>query len=561
MNAELLRLVDSIARDKNIDREVVVSDLEAAMVSAVQKAYGPSDDVQVMIDRKTGDITAYHNGQPIAMSELGRIAAQSAKQIIIQRIREAERGSIFEEFSQKIGEVVTGTVTRIESGSLIVNLGRAEAILPRSEQIPGETHKPGDRLRALIIDVREAPGQVRIVLSRASEQFVRRLFELEVPEVAERVVEIKALAREAGYRTKVAVASIDSKVDAVGACVGVRGSRIKNIVEELGGEKIDIVRWNESSQILIANALRPAEINEMALCFELGRCTVVVNEDQLSLAIGKKGQNVRLAARLTGWDIDILTPAEYNRNLDEMERVLREVPGVEDVVFDKLVALGVISLMDIDEIGPEPLVKELELEPGLAEQIVVRAREYCEQKLAEQQEAQAREAEAAAAGEGPTSAEPPAETPEDQVAPPAAEVAPTVAGEADPQPEAAETEVAERAPGAVEAESPTPHADKPEVSPAADAGGTDAGAHAVPSAPVGAAAEGAPAAPDADESPAVAPERSVAGSGEDPSPSGDEGSASGSGGSEPSAEAGVPGVPTAPAGHVPASGRSGETPG
>jgi N utilization substance protein A len=370
MNADLIRIVDGIARDKNIEKESVFFDLEQAMISAVRKAYGPLDEVVVTIDRLTGDIAATRNGSKIDMRELGRIAAQTAKQVMIQKIREAERGSIFEEFAERKGTVVTGTVTRFEGGALIVNLGRAEGFLPKSEQIPGETQHPGERVRAMILDVREAPRQVKIVLSRSHPDFIRRLFELEVPEVAERIIEIKALAREAGYRTKIAVSSIDMKVDAVGACVGVRGSRIKNIVVELGGEKIDIVRWNESSQILIGNALKPAEVAETALCFELGRATVVVPEDQLSLAIGKRGQNVRLAARLTGWDIDILTPTEYNRNLDSMEKVLTAIDGVTSENVEKMMALGIVSLMDLDEIGVEPLMKDIGLAEETAKKVI-----------------------------------------------------------------------------------------------------------------------------------------------------------------------------------------------
>ncbi|MEE9294387.1 MAG: transcription termination factor NusA, partial [Phycisphaerae bacterium] len=267
---DFLRLVDSISRDKNIDKDLVFEDIETAMVSAARKAYGVEDGVYVKIDRVTGEIEATVNGEPVDMKTLGRIAAQTAKQVMIQRIREAERSSVFEEFSQKVGTIVTSTVSRFEGGALIVNMGRAEGYLPRSEQIPGESHHPGERIRAMILDVRESPYQVRIALTRTHPDYIRRLFEVEVPEVSERTIEIRALAREAGYRTKVAVASIDSRVDAVGACVGVRGSRIRNIVDELGGEKIDIVRWNESSQILISNALKPAEIQEVALCFELG---------------------------------------------------------------------------------------------------------------------------------------------------------------------------------------------------------------------------------------------------------------------------------------------------
>lgn len=403
MSAELIRIVDGLARDKNIDKDLVLEDLETAMETAVRKKYGADEEVEVKIDRLNGDITAVLNGEPISMNDLGRIAAQTAKQVMIQRIREAERGSIFDEFVERKGTIITGTVARFEGGALVVNVGRTEGFLPRSEQIPGESHQPGERIRALILDVREAPHQVKIVLSRSHPDFIRRLFELEVPEVAERIIEIKALAREAGYRTKVAVSSIDTKVDAVGACVGVRGSRIKNIVEELGGEKIDIVRWNESSQILIANALKPAEIQDTALGFELGRATVVVPEEQLSLAIGKRGQNVRLAARLTGWDIDILTPKEYNRGLDRLAQTLRGVEGVEDMVAERISLLGLISVMDVEEVGHEPLVEELELTEELAKRVV----EAC---AAEAKVVQAElEAEKSAAAKALAAPKPPAD--------------------------------------------------------------------------------------------------------------------------------------------------------
>jgi len=393
MGQEIVRIIDSICRDKNIDRDALVADIEAAMAGALRKQYEDAEQAEVKLDLQSGEIRATVDGRPVDVRVLGRIAAQTAKQMIIQKTRDRERTSIYEDYSARQGTIVTGTVLRSEGGNLLVNLGRTEGFLPRSEQIPGETHAPGERIRALILEVREQPNQVKIILSRSHPDFIRRLFELEVPEVAEHVIEIKALAREAGYRTKVAVSSIDSKVDAVGACVGVRGSRIKNIVEELGGEKIDIVRWNESSQILIQNALKPAEVQEIALCFELGKATVVVAEDQLSLAIGKRGQNVRLAARLTGWDVDILTPPEYNQHLEILERTLKSVPGVDDVLIDKLIAFGCVSVSDIDEIGPEPLVKELELDPELAERIVV----ACGEEAIRQEEL--REAEAKAKAE------------------------------------------------------------------------------------------------------------------------------------------------------------------
>lgn len=401
-NPDLLRIVDAISRDKNLDKELMFVDLESAMVSAVRKAFGQFEDVTVTIDRISGTISARAGDEQIEMSRLGRIPAQTAKQVMIQKIREAERSSIYEEYVEREGEIITGTVARFEGGNLVVNFGRAEGFLPRSEQIPGEMHHPGERVRAMILEVREAPHQVKIVLTRTHPDFIRRLFELEVPEVAERVIEIRALAREAGYRTKVAVSSIDAKVDAVGACVGVRGSRIKNIVEELGGEKIDIVRWNESSQILIGNALKPAEVQDIALCFELGRATVVVAEDQLSLAIGKRGQNVRLAARLTGWDVDILTPAEYNRGLDNLESSLKNVEGVEDVLLDKLLAMGMVSLADVEEVGVEPLIQELGVSEELAARIQVIASREAKRIATEMQETKAKEAaeaEAAAKAE------------------------------------------------------------------------------------------------------------------------------------------------------------------
>jgi len=409
MNTDLLRIIDSISRDKKIDRDSLIADIETAMASAIRKNYGEEVEAEVKLDLLSGQFKATMDGEPVDVHVLGRIAAQTAKQMIIQKTRERERSSIYEDFTERRGTIVTGTVQRVEGGNLIVSLNRGEGFLPRSEQIPGETHQPGERIRVLILEVREQPNQVKIILSRSHPEFIERLFELEVPEVAEQIIELKALAREAGYRTKVAVSSIDSKVDAVGACVGVRGSRIKNIVDELGGEKIDIVRWNESSQILIQNALKPAEVQEIALCFELGKATVVVAEDQLSLAIGKRGQNVRLAARLTGWDVDILTPAEYTKHLENLEQTIKAIEGVDDVLVDKLVAFGCVSVADIDEIGPEPLVNELELEAPLAERVVegageevIRQEEEREAQEKAKREQAAQEREAAARGEGET---------------------------------------------------------------------------------------------------------------------------------------------------------------
>jgi len=427
MNQELLRIIDSIARDRSIDREVVFEDLEAAMLSAVRKTYGQAEDAVVTIDRTSGEISAVVEGETLSMRQLSRIAAQTAKQVMIQKFREAERGSIHEEYLERRGQIVTGRTVRWEGGGMLVDLGRAEAIIPKGEQIPGETHLPDERIRAMVLDVREQGSQVKIILSRTHPDFIRRLFELEVPEVAEKIIEIKALAREAGYRTKVAVNSLDPKVDPVGACVGVRGSRIKNIVDEVAGEKIDIVRWHESSQVLIGYALKPAEVADIALCFELGRATVVVNEDQLSLAIGKRGQNVRLAARLTGWDVDILTPTEFNAGLDALERSLADIEGADPTLLDKIVAMGMVSAADVEEVGDEPLVTELDIEQELAKKVVERCAEEA-RRVAEQ----AREAAEAAE----TSEDEAAETPEDQADEAAGEPA-EAATDIDPAVEAA----------------------------------------------------------------------------------------------------------------------------
>jgi N utilization substance protein A len=391
MNQELLRIVENIARDKNIDKESIFVDLEEAMILAVRKHFGELDsDIAVHIDRTTGQVNAFKDNQQINIKQLGRIPAQTAKQVMIQKIKADERESIFSEFVQRKGHIISGTVVRYESGTLIISLDHwTEGFMPKSEQIMGQTHRPGERIRCLILDVKETSNQVKIILSRTHPEFIGRLFESEVPEIAENIIEIKALAREAGYRTKVAVASYDDKVDPVGACVGVRGSRIKNIVDELGGEKIDIVRWNDSSQILVANALMPAKVSEIALCFELGRATVVVEEDQLSLAIGKHGQNVRLAARLTSWDIDILTPDEYNQGIERLTNCVKNIEGADEIIVDKLIALGVISVLDLVDVGVEPLINELKIEPEIAEKLVAASEKEAKVVAAETKQRQA----------------------------------------------------------------------------------------------------------------------------------------------------------------------------
>ena len=393
MSSDLIRFIDAIARDRGVDRDLLLQDLEQALVSAARKHFNSLDTEAFgcAIDAGTGEIRLWRMDEEqgthemIPMEALGRIPAQTAKQVMIQRFRENEKVGLLEEYGKRVGDVLTGAAHRYEGGALIVQIDRVEGFMPRSEQIPGEQFHQGDRVRCLIKEVREEGSRVKIILSRKQEDFIRRLFEAEVPEVSDHVIELKAMAREAGFRTKVAVASIDSKVDAVGACVGVRGSRIRNIVDELGGEKIDIVRWNESSQVLIANALKPAEVEDVSLCFELGRATIIVREDQLSLAIGRRGQNVRLAARLTGWDIDILTPEEYAKGLETVEETVKPLSGIDDGMLDRMGALGMISVFDIEEVGVEILIGEVGMSEDLASLVVTACAQRAKELAVEQQ--------------------------------------------------------------------------------------------------------------------------------------------------------------------------------
>jgi N utilization substance protein A len=301
---DILRFVDIVYRERGIDKEVVFGAIEQGLITAARKRFGEEAVIEVHLERKTGEATCVVDGTT-ANLEFGRIAAQTARQVMNQRIREAERDKNLDEYNRRLATIVTGTIQRIEGGNLIVNLGRVEGIVPRSEQIRGENYKVGDRIRAYLFEVRPQGQRVRIVLSRAHPDFVRKLFELEVPEVGDGMIQIKVLVREAGYKTKLAVESTDSKVDPIGACVGVRGSRIRNIIDELNGEKIDILKWEEQPEVMIPAALKPAQINSITLNHDTKTADVLVDEDQLSLAIGRRGANVRLASRLTGWDIQI----------------------------------------------------------------------------------------------------------------------------------------------------------------------------------------------------------------------------------------------------------------
>ena len=372
--SELLRIVDAIHRDKNIDKEIVFEGIEAALVSAAKKHFGEDEEIVVCINREDGSITGTHNGVPLAPEEMAeRIGAQTAKQVMIQKIREAERDALYDEYTDQKDQLVTGIIQRYEGGTATVTLSNAEAILPRSEQIPGESHHTNERVRATIFEVRKAGSRVRIVLSRTRPHLVARLFEQEIPEITDGVIEVRAMARESGYRTKVAVSSTDQRVDCVGACVGVRGNRIKNIVDELAGERIDIVRWNDDMQILIPNALQPAEVEEVILCKMLGRAIVLVREDQLSLAIGRRGQNVRLASKLCGWDIEIMTREELDQQIERAVSGFSSIEGLDESVAERLVGEGFLSYDDLSVIEPDDLMEMGDISAEAVDKIVAEA--------------------------------------------------------------------------------------------------------------------------------------------------------------------------------------------
>ena len=379
---EILRIVDAIHRDKNIDKDIVFEGIEAAMVSAAKKHYGEEADVTVAIDREDGSIHATYAGRELTPEEVeetvGRIGAQTAKQVMIQKIREAERDALFDEYTELVGHMVSGVIQRYEGGAASVQLTNVEAILPRGEQIPGETHHVNERVRTTVFEVRKSGSRVKVILSRARPQLVQRLFEQEIPEIADGVIQIRAMAREPGYRSKVAVSSSDPRVDCVGACVGVRGNRIKNIVDELAGERIDIVRWDENLEVLIPNALQPAEVEQVILCKMLGRGIVLVREDQLSLAIGRRGQNVRLASKLSGWDIEIMTQEELAQAIERAVVGFSSITGIDEELANRLVEEGFLSYDDLSIIEPDALMAMGNLSEDEANTIVEQAEERAE---------------------------------------------------------------------------------------------------------------------------------------------------------------------------------------
>ncbi|MHB8882679.1 MAG: transcription termination factor NusA [Thermodesulfovibrionales bacterium] len=355
MTKELCHVIDQISREKGISKEILIEALESALLSAMRKKYGGRSNIYLNIDRQKCNIKLYETKTvvadvqnpfeeisikdaqskdpgrnegdvmefPLDLHDLGRIAAQTAKQVIFQRVREAERDVIFNEFKDKTGQIISGVVMRKEKGVYFLNLGKAEAVLPIKETLPTENLKRGDTVRAIIEDVRVTSKGPEILISRATPQFVAGLFKMEVPEINEGLVLIKNIVREPGERTKIAVYSKDTAIDPVGSCVGMKGTRVQTIVRELRGERIDIIPWTDDPRMLIARALSPASIDKIGINEDGKTAMVVVNDQQLSLAIGKKGQNVRLAMKLTGWDIDIINDSEYSKiRMEETDKAL-----------------------------------------------------------------------------------------------------------------------------------------------------------------------------------------------------------------------------------------------
>ena len=355
MNRELISVIDELGRQKGIEKSRVLGAIEAALQMAAKKRFGQAENIQVEIDPKTGEISVVSKkiivdtvtnpktevslqearqfdseaevgdeiGSLIEVSDLGRIAAQTAKQVIFQKVREAEWEAVQKEYSTRQGDLVNGIILGMERRNYLVDLGKTEAVLPVQEQIPRETYRNGDRVKAMLLEVRRTPKDVQVILTRSHPQFVSKLFELEVPEVLEKIVEIKSIVREPGDRTKIAVTSREKAVDPVGACVGIKGSRVQAVVRELRGEKIDIITWTSDPRVFIAEALNPASIEKVGVDEEKKSALVVVADSQLSLAIGKNGQNVRLAARLTGWKIDIISATEYEKEKVERDKEIK----------------------------------------------------------------------------------------------------------------------------------------------------------------------------------------------------------------------------------------------
>src|SRR5579872_1030298 len=411
---ELLQVADTVARDKGIDKDEVLEAMEQAIQKAGRSKYGQEYDIRAEIDRRTGEIRllrfrevvetveneATHipitaakrlNAEaeigdfitdPLPPIDFGRIAAQTAKQVIVQKVRDAERKRQFNEFKDRVGEIVNGLVKRVEFGNVVVDLGRAEAMLRRDELLPRESFRQGERVRAYIYDVRQEPRGPQIFVSRTHPQYMAQLFAQEVPEIYDGIIEIRAVARDPGSRAKIAVISRDSGIDPVGACVGMRGSRVQAVVQELQGEKVDIIPWSADTANFIVNALAPAEVSKVLMDEEKHKAEVVVPDDQLSLAIGRRGQNVKLASQLTGWEIDIMTEAEESerRQKETRERteLFKAALDVDDVIAHLLVAEGYATVEDVSDAAIDELTAVEGFDEDIATELQRRAREFIE---------------------------------------------------------------------------------------------------------------------------------------------------------------------------------------
>lgn len=416
---ELMQIADAVAREKSIDKKIVIDAMADSIEKAAKSRYGLETNIRADINEKTGEIKLQrllevvevvedyetqidlagakkkneaaqigdHIGELLPPMDFGRIAAQSAKQVIVQKVRDAERDRQFEEFKDRVGEIVNGTVKRVEYGNVIVDLGRGEAIIRRDELIPRETYKYGDRVRGYIYDVRREQRGPQIFMSRTHPQFMAKLFQMEVPEIYDGVIEIRSVARDPGSRAKIAVISNDSSIDPVGACVGMRGSRVQAVVGELQGEKIDIIPWNQEAAGFIVNALQPAEVAKVVLDEEKERIEVVVPDEQLSLAIGRRGQNVRLASQLTGWDIDILTEeeesgrrqAEFNANTQKFVAAL----NVDEMVAQLLASEGFSDIEEVAYVELDEIAMIEGFDDDTAGELQARAREFLEKQEVE----------------------------------------------------------------------------------------------------------------------------------------------------------------------------------
>ena len=416
---ELLQIADAVAREKVIDKSIVLQAMEEAITRAAKARYGAENEIRAEIDPKSGEIRLNRLllvsekveneateislveanrrnpaatvgdfiAEPLPPIDFGRIAAQNAKQVIVQKVRDAERERMYDEFKDRIGQIVNGTVKRVEYGNVIVDLGRGEAIVRRDEALPRETFRPGDRVRAYVFDVRREQRGPQIFLSRTHPEFMSRLFGQEVPEIYDGVVEVVSVARDPGSRAKIAVRSKDGSIDPVGACVGMRGSRVQAVVNELQGEKIDIIQWSPDVASFVVNALAPAEVSKVVLDEEAERIEVVVPDEQLSLAIGRRGQNVRLASQLTGWDIDIMTEAEESerRQKEFAARTLRfvEALDVDETLAQLLASEGFATVEEVAFVDPHEIAAIDGLDEQTAEELQTRAREYLDRAAAE----------------------------------------------------------------------------------------------------------------------------------------------------------------------------------